>query len=140
MIKTIDGKGKKKLLVKLGFILFIFLSILAVSLVEYDKQRQKGSVLGTEEAPMKKSSAPVQDSVSQIQKTTGDALGVTTKKATNTIEEAIGSGAKTLVDTATRSVETAKEYLLDNTAGVIIKQLDRLPQEEKERVKEYICK
>jgi len=43
-------------------------------------------------------------------------------------------------DMATSSATVVKTYILDTTVGSAVKQLDNLPVDAREKIREYICK
>jgi len=67
----------------------------------------------------------IDDVVKQTQDTTGIVLGEATKLA-NTI--------------ASQSAETVSDFIFDKTIAPIIQQIDKLPKQEQEKIKETICK
>lgn len=80
----------------------------------------------------------------EIQPSSNTSLEKTLKQAVETAQkttnETAQSAATAVGNTTTRTVETIKEYIYDRTVGSALQQINNLPKEEKEKIKEFICK
>ncbi len=61
------------------------------------------------------------------------------EKVGETVSNVLGETTSVIVNTATKSAQAVSEFILDSTVGNIIKQVDKLPKHEQEKIKEYIC-
>lgn len=131
IIKT-PYSNKKAIIVKLGFVVcLIFLGLVSYGIAT-GKLKEKEAVLGKK--------TQIQNSVDNLP---GDLL----QKAQDTAEN-VKNNAYQLAQTAaiavgniaTQSAQTAKDFVFDNTVGSAVKQINNLPQDEQNKIKEYICK
>lgn len=67
-------------------------------------------------------------------------INATTKKIGKTVNNVLGEATSTIIDTASKSAESISDFVFDNTIGNILKQFEKLPKAEQERIKERICK
>jgi hypothetical protein len=91
------------------------------------KERKSKEILGKEtikkiEESAKKNIEPV---VKSTQQTVGSVLG----SVTNLVSE-----------TASKAGETAGSFVFEQTVGNIVKQIDKLPPREREKIKEEVCR
>lgn len=54
--------------------------------------------------------------------------------------EILGVATKTINTTANQATESISDYVFDNTVGNLLKQIDKLPEKQREDVKRNICK
>ncbi|MDH7476300.1 MAG: hypothetical protein QHH09_02395 [Microgenomates group bacterium] len=75
-------------------------------------------------------------------------IGHFLKKTGSNAEEIVTSGVKnilstvseTVVDTASKSAGVVSEFVFENTIGNLLKQIEKLPPEQKEQIKKEICR
>ena len=116
-------------LILLGFVGYQFFS---------SRLKSKEQVLGKKTQLEETQPSPTE--TSSFEKTVKQAVE-TAQKNTNEVVQGAASAVSTAVgNTTTRTVETVKEYIYDKTVGNALQQINNLPAEEKEKIKEYICK
>jgi len=54
--------------------------------------------------------------------------------------EILGVATKTINRTANQATESISDYVFDNTVGNLLKQIDKLPEKQKEDIKRNVCK
>ena len=52
----------------------------------------------------------------------------------------LGVATKTVNSTANKATETISDYVFDNTVGNLLKQIDKLPEKQREDIKRNVCK
>jgi len=52
----------------------------------------------------------------------------------------LGVATKTINKTANQATESISDYVFDNTVGNLLKQIDKLPEKQREDIKRNICK
>ena len=52
----------------------------------------------------------------------------------------LGFPKKTINKTANQATESISDYVFDNTVGNLLKQIDKLPEKQREDIKRNICK
>lgn len=52
----------------------------------------------------------------------------------------LGVATKTINNTANQATESISDYVFDNTVGNLLKQIDKLPEKQREDIKRNICK
>ena len=124
--------------IKLGILTFLIL----LGFVGYQffssRLKSKEQVLGKKTQLEETQPSPTE--TSSFEKTVKQAVE-TAQKNTNEVVQGAASAVSTAVaNTTTRTVETVKEYIYDKTVGNALQQINNLPAEEKEKIKEYICK
>ena len=119
-------------------IVFILFIIAGVFLFDYFVKNKKPAtqVLG-EEAKSEKNKEPIVDDIKkQAEETANQAV----KSLGEVVDSVLNDATKYLNITASKSAETVKDYVFDNTVGTLLKQIDKLPDKQKEEVKQEICK
>ncbi|NTU46419.1 hypothetical protein HGA88_02230 [Candidatus Roizmanbacteria bacterium] len=106
------------------------IGFVVVGSLYFGKSKAKPRVLGVQSVFSSPTPVPVEweavyKDVSQQAQT---AIGGVTKQAT-----ALAS------DTASKAGEVVGEYIFQNTVGNLVKQVDKLPEKQKEEVKKMIC-
>ena len=119
-IKPIE-KTNRGLLIKAIFISFLILISAIFGFFIKKKSQDIPSVLGEVE----KKNDLIVDSVDKAKKIGGEVLGET---------------ASFVQDLTSKAASTASDLIYQNTIGKLINQIDKLPQDQQERVKEQICK
>ncbi len=54
--------------------------------------------------------------------------------------EILGVATKSINKTASQATESISDYVFDNTVGNLLKQIDKLPEKQKEDIKRNVCK
>lgn len=137
--KKADKANTKNIFyIKIGLIMALVLSGVILAFLASKRLPQKKEVLGTEDkiSTTENLFNQAEDFANQtkitteglISKTVSNVLSETTKVLTNTINE-----------TASKSAETVTDYIFNNTIVNVIKQIDNLPEKQKEEIKKQIC-
>jgi len=133
IIKTVSSNNKT-IIIKLGFVVgLIFLGLVSYVIASGKLKTSGGKVLGKKtqiEVPVTNN---IPDNLFQKAQDT-----MTDVK--NNAYQLAHSTAIVVGDIATQSAQTVKEFIVDNTVGSAVKQLDSLPPDVKEKIKENICK
>lgn len=120
---------KKKFPVGRLMIVFLILGVSAFiyMLSNYRQSKQEGDILGetTPKENLIDKTKVLSEVKNQVEKTVSDLLNRS------------GSAVK---DSATESVGKVKETVIVNTLETVTKQIEKLPVEDQEKVKESICK
>jgi hypothetical protein len=121
--------------VKLGILIFLIISGF-IGYRLYRTLKSKEAVLGKktqleEVRPSPADSQSFDKSVKQAVETAQKSANEAAQGAATAVSNAVSS-------TTTRTVETVKEYIYDRTVGSALQQINNLPKEEKEKIKEYM--
>lgn len=121
--------GVLALLIIAGFIGYQFFN---------SRLKAKEQVLGKKTQLEEVQPSPIE--TSSFEKTLKQAVETAQKSANEAAQSAASAVSTAVGATTTRTVETVKEYIYDRTVGSALQQINSLPKEEKEKIKEYICK
>ena len=127
---------KSRYLPKVIFILILVLSASVLFRFFQNKQINK-DVLGGNTKLQKKVN---QASLTDIKKQGEDIYNQISATAQKEAGVVLGTFTDILSDTASQSASTLKEYIFTNTVGNLLKQIDKLPSQEKEMIKKEICR
>lgn len=64
----------------------------------------------------------------------------TIKSVEKTVNQVVDQSSGIIADTASKSAEAVNDIIFKSTIGNLIKQVDKLPNKQKEEVKKEICK
>ncbi|MGB9883426.1 MAG: hypothetical protein ACPLRN_02830 [Microgenomates group bacterium] len=134
MIKPLEEKQKDKFLfLKIYFLIFLFAgSILADNY--FNQRKKQGEVLSAK--VQKKESI----NINQIVDKTKSNLNDLQKNTQDLIGQVLGATEEKVNQIASQSSKIVSDFVFDNTLGNLLKQIDKLPHNEKEKIKEYLCK
>lgn len=62
------------------------------------------------------------------------------KTAEKSVDGVIDEAMQYATETASKSAEAVKDSIFQSTVGIIIKQIDKLPNKQKEEIKNQVCK
>lgn len=98
--------------------------------------KSSGSVLGEVDA------LPTQVPIdfNGMKKTANTYLDSAVKTSQTAVQSAVKQGSEVVADVASQAVDNVKDRIVDSTVGSAVKQIEKLPQEEQEKIREYICK
>ena len=128
--------SKTGYLPKVIFILILILSASFIFEISQNKSINK-SVLG-KSIELKKKASDV--SLKNIRNEGEKIYNKISASAQKEVGLVLGAFTELLSDTASKSANTAKEYIFANTVGNLLKQIDKLPTQEKELIKKEVCK
>jgi hypothetical protein len=135
MLRPLEkNKTNKFFYLKMLFLLFLIGVSLYGNYYFYHKAKQKPEVLSATEEN-KKNNLSIDSILNQGKKTVedlkqkgqefgGQVLSVMEEKATQI---------------ASQSAKTVSDFVFDSTLGNILKQIEKLPKEQREKIKEEIC-
>jgi hypothetical protein len=134
-IKPLEKNSNWPIFIKLIFLGGLVVSAIIIDNVFLKKTKEIPSVLGeaqkielqTQEKLVRKvqESSIVKDSLKKTEETSGTIIG----EATNTINK-LASNAGSFVS----------DIIYKNSIGKVVEQIDKLPKDQQEKVKEQICK
>ncbi|MFA5136436.1 MAG: hypothetical protein WC489_03505 [Patescibacteria group bacterium] len=135
IIKSIDGDSRKPSIIGVAVIIFLLLSAVIVSYAQLHKPSKDMRSRETDGAQQITNT----DLVSDLTNSAGDVLGTVTEKTQKQVETVVEDTKSTILESASNSASTLKDYVWDNTAGLIIKELEKLPEDEQDKIKDQIC-
>lgn len=74
------------------------------------------------------------------QKAARNLLSDVTKQTENIASDILGEATSIVSKVASQSSDAAAKFIFDNTIGNIIQQVEKLPKEQQEKIKEQVCK
>ena len=120
---------------KILFLLFLIGASLFGNYYFYNKIKEKPEVLSATKKNKKndfsidkvfnKGKKTVEDLKEKGEEMAGQVLGIVEDKA---------------VQLASQSAKTVSDFVFDSTLGNILKQIEKLPKEQREKIKEEICR
>jgi hypothetical protein len=75
-----------------------------------------------------------------LKKQSADIYSQIVKSAQKEKDNIVGEATKFFTETASKSGTSLKEYLFANTVGNLLRQIDKLPLQEKEMIKKELCR
>lgn len=97
------------------------------------KNTTNENVLGNESERKKITVTPMEKKVEEW-------VDGTVSKTEEMAGSVLGELTQTVIDTATQSAQKATDFVFDSTVGSIVKQVEKLPQNQQEEIKKEICK
>ena len=135
IIKPLEEKNNKPALYKILFLVTLVSTGILLDKIFFKKSNDLPSILGkTQEIQLKaqdeivqqvQKSNLVKDSIKKVEDVGGVVLG----EATNTLTK-LTSDAGSLISTV----------IYDNSIGKVVDQIDKLPKDQQDKIKEQICK
>jgi len=136
--KTDDANARNIFYLKIGLILALILTGLIFAFIASKKLPQKKEVLGTETKGT--FAENIKDQAEDFAvKTKITTEGLISKTVNNVLNETIKVLTNTINETASKSAETVTDYIFKNTIVNVIKQIENLPEKQKEEIKQQIC-
>lgn len=74
------------------------------------------------------------------QKAARNLISDVTKRTENIASDILGEATSVVSKVASQSSDAATKFIFDNTIGNIIQQVEKLPKEQQEKIKEQVCK
>lgn len=123
-------------------LIFIVLLLLAgfgfyVYAMSHPVKKSTGSILGEETT-----SPPISKQIdfNGIKDTANTYIDNAVKTSQTVVQSAVKEGSGIVAGAATQVAEKVKDSIVDSAVGSAVKQIEKLPQEEQRKIREYICK
>lgn len=112
-----------------AILLFTFLGFITLMLYAFrHKKPESGNVLGEHTPDI-------------IQTTdTRQNKGLDSAAISKAANDLLRQSGDTLREAANRSLQTVRDTVVERTVETVTKQIDKLPSEDQDKVKEYICR
>jgi len=133
-IKPLE-KNNQGLLIKVVFLFSLFLMAIIFNQLIKKKVKDIPTVLGEVKKLKGKTENEIVD---KMQKS--DLVADSVKKAEEVSGQVLGDTTNFIQDMANKAASMASDLIYQNTLGKLIDQINKLPQQEQEKVKEQICK
>ena len=134
-IKPLEKKKNIGMIFKIVFLVALIGAGLFIDKVFANKKKDLAEVLGkSQELKQEVEQKLVEkvknsDIVTQSLKT-GEKIG----------GEILGQSTTFITDIATKAASTASDLIYQNSIGKLVEQIDKLPQDQQNRIKEQICR
>ena len=133
-IKPLE-KNNPGIVIKLVFLSSLIITGLLLNKILVGKLKVKSDILG--EAKRLKNNTQDQ-LINEVQNS--DFIASTIKQGEEISENILGEATQLVSNTATAASEMVRDIVFDSTVGNILKQVDKLPAWEQDKVREQICK
>jgi len=136
MLRPLEkNKTNKFFYLKMLFLLFLIGVSLYGNYYFYNKIKQKPDVLSATKEN-KKNNLSIDSILNQGKKTVDDLK----QKGEEVAGQVLGIVEDKAVLFASQSAKTVSDFVFDSTLGNILKQIEKLPKEQREKIKEEICR
>jgi hypothetical protein len=136
MLRPLEkNKTNKFFYFKMLFLLFLIGVSLYGNYYFYNKAKQKPEVLSATKEN-KKNNLPIDSILNQGKKTVEDLK----EKGEEMAGQVLGIVEDKAVQLASQSAKTVSDFVFDSTLVNILKQIEKLPKEQREKIKEEICR
>jgi translation initiation factor IF-2 len=133
VIKPIE-KANRGLMIKVIFLCFLILISAVFGFFIKKKSKDIPSVLGEIERSKGETEKKLVDKVQK-----SDLVAESVKKAEEVGGQILGETTNLIQDIANKAASMASDLIYQNSIGKLVDQIDKLPQNQQERVKEQIC-
>ncbi len=131
-MKPIDNKPDYFLILRLFFISALIVTAVIFNKTRSGQVKSRNEVLGqTKENTL---------SLDNLQAGAKKILDEAANKTEETLGDVLGQAQTFAEQTASKSASSVSDFIFDNTVGSIIKQIDKLPQNQQEDIRRNICK
>ena len=120
---------------KILFLLFLISASLYCNYYFYNKIKDKPEVLSATKEN-KKNNFSIDEVFNQGKKTVEDLK----EKGEEMAGQVLGIVEDKAVQLASQSAKTVSDFVFDSTLGNILKQIEKLPESQREKIKEEICR
>jgi len=120
---------------KILFLLFLIGTSLYGNYYFYNKIKEKPEVLSATKEN-KKNNFSIDEVFNQGKKTVEDLK----EKGEEMAGQVLGIVEDKAVQLASQSAKTVSDFVFDSTLGNILKQIEKLPESQREKIKEEICR
>jgi len=134
-IKPLEKKNNSGIFFKLIFLITLIATGIILDRFFLNKTKDIPSVLGkTEEFK--------QETIDQIENTVknNDLIAESLKKTEAIGGEILGQSTNLVTDMAQKASSMASDLIYQTTIGKLVEQIDKLPIDQQERVREQICR
>ena len=128
---------KKTIYIKIGFLILLILLGVFIFRYAWLKKAATEDTLGAETS-LKDGKASV--SLEEIQAQGEDLVNQLSTNAKQQVGSVLGTFDDLVSDQASKSADTVKEYIIVNTVGGLLQQIDKLPEADQELIKKEICR
>ncbi len=134
-IKPLEGKTDRSLLFKLSLLIVLIITGILLNKILLRKTKEIPSILGkTQEIKLQTQKKLVE----KVQKS--DFINDTIKKAEDLGEAVLGEATDTITKLSSDAGSFVSNIIYENSIGKIVEQVDKLPKDQQEKIKEQICK
>ena len=120
---------------KIIFLLFLIVASLFGNYYFYNKIKEKPEVLSATKEN-KKNDFSIDEVFNKGKKTVDDLK----QKGEEVAGQVLGIVEDKAVQLASQSAKTVSDFVFDSTLGSILKQIEKLPKEQREKIKEEMCR
>lgn len=120
--------------------LFLVLGFIAVPIVfsQVLKKNNK-DILGTEIKTLVNTSEDTKPIAEEIQEKTNEITKSAGQIVQDAVESVLGEATNVVSNVASKSADALTEFVFQNTVAPLIKQIEKLPEKQKEEVKKAVC-
>ena len=111
---------------KIKIIALVIIILFGLLISKLPRREEENNVLGKSSFNLEKEKKKITDNFS--------------KKKEDVIGQTLGLSTNFINDLGSRSTKIVADYIYDNGLKNLIKQINRLPKEQQEKIKESICK
>jgi len=134
----IKKSTEKKRTIPLLNIIFILLLICASIIVGFFVGRgqniESGDILGE-----KKQITPQKTANNSLAPSPGSLLGTMSNGVEKTLQDTLKHFTSVITDTASKSANSVSDTIFDSSVGTVLKQIDKLPEKQRDDIKRNIC-
>ena len=133
-IKPLEKKKNIGIILKVVFLFSLILTGLLIDKVFASKKNDLAAVLGKSQVAKQEIQ---QNLVDQVQNSNIVAQSLKTGEKIG--GEILGQSTAFVTDIAAKAASTAGDIIYQNSIGKLVEQIDKLPQDQQDRVREQIC-
>ena len=139
-IKPLEGKTDRSLLFKLSLLIVLIVTGILLNKILLKKNKEIPSILGkTQEIKLQTQKKMVGVGRDRpVQKS--DFINDTIKKAEDVGGTILGEATDTVNKLTSDAGSFVSNIIYENSIGKIVEQVDKLPKDQQEKIKEQICK
>jgi hypothetical protein len=134
-IKPLEGKPDRSLLFKLIFLVTIIITGVLFDKIFLKKTKGIPSILGKTQELKQQTQEKL---VEKVQKS--NLINDSLKKAEDVGGTVLGEATDTFNKLASDTGSFVSNIVYENSIGKVVEQIDKLPQDQQEKVREQICK
>ena len=123
-IKPLEGKTDRSLLFKLSLLIVLIITGILLNKILLRKTKEIPSILGK----------------TQEIKLQSDFINDTIKKAEDLGEAVLGEATDTITKLSSDAGSFISDIIYQNSIGKVVEQIDKLPEDQQEKIREQICK
>lgn len=120
--------------------LFLVLGFIAVPIVfSQVLKRNDKNILGTEIKNIVDIPEDTKPIAEEIQEKTNEITKSAGQIVQDAVESVLGEATNVVSNVASKSADALTEFVFQNTVAPLIKQIEKLPEKQKEEVKKAVC-